>query len=136
MQAAVNAPVQSGQPARNDAARAGQAYSRLTGARSEIVFGRLPVDDPKVRQPDITRARALLGLGAARGHRRGLKLTSSGYRACDGAPMANEKGGQRDRRGAESDPVCRPAKGNLIFEETRIICQACRKAYPIRDGIR
>ena len=32
-----------------------------TGARSEIVFEALPVDDPKVRQPDITRARQLLG---------------------------------------------------------------------------
>jgi dTDP-glucose 4,6-dehydratase len=33
---------------------------RLTGSRSEIVFRPLPVDDPKVRQPDITRARTLL----------------------------------------------------------------------------
>ena len=32
-----------------------------TGATSEIVFEALPVDDPKVRQPDITRARELLG---------------------------------------------------------------------------
>ena len=31
--------------------------------------------------------------------------------------------------------VCPACKGDLIFEETRIICQACRKAYPIRDGI-
>lgn len=29
-------------------------------------------------------------------------------------------------------PVC---KGDLQFEETRIICRACRKAYPIREGI-
>jgi uncharacterized protein YbaR (Trm112 family) len=31
--------------------------------------------------------------------------------------------------------VCPACKGDLVFEETRIICQACRKAYPIRDGI-
>jgi len=31
--------------------------------------------------------------------------------------------------------VCPACKGDLLFEETRIICQACRKAYPIRDGI-
>ena len=31
--------------------------------------------------------------------------------------------------------ACPACKGNLIFEETRIICQACRKVYPIRDGI-
>ena len=33
----------------------------LSGSRSEIVFRPLPEDDPKVRQPDITRARTLLG---------------------------------------------------------------------------
>ena len=32
-----------------------------TGSKSEIVHEALPVDDPQVRQPDITRARQLLG---------------------------------------------------------------------------
>jgi dTDP-glucose 4,6-dehydratase len=32
-----------------------------TGSTSEIVYEALPVDDPEVRQPDITRARQLLG---------------------------------------------------------------------------
>jgi uncharacterized protein len=32
--------------------------------------------------------------------------------------------------------LVRPAcKGDLLFEEHRIICPACQKAYPIRDGI-
>jgi nucleoside-diphosphate-sugar epimerase len=34
---------------------------RLSGSQSEIVFRPLPEDDPKIRQPDITRARMLLG---------------------------------------------------------------------------
>ncbi len=34
---------------------------RVTGGKSEIVFEALPVDDPHVRRPDITRARGLLG---------------------------------------------------------------------------
>jgi nucleoside-diphosphate-sugar epimerase len=34
---------------------------RLTGSHSRIVREPLPEDDPKVRQPDITRARTLLG---------------------------------------------------------------------------
>src|SRR6266511_4350070 len=34
---------------------------RVTGSKSEIVYEALPVDDPQVRQPDITRARQLLG---------------------------------------------------------------------------
>jgi len=31
--------------------------------------------------------------------------------------------------------ACPECKGSVIFEETRIICPACRKAYPIRDDI-
>jgi len=31
--------------------------------------------------------------------------------------------------------ACPACKGSLVFEETRIICPACKKAYPIRDGI-
>jgi dTDP-glucose 4,6-dehydratase len=34
---------------------------RITGSSSEIVYEALPVDDPQQRQPDITRARQLLG---------------------------------------------------------------------------
>ena len=34
---------------------------RLAGSKSEIVFEALPEDDPKQRQPDITRANELLG---------------------------------------------------------------------------
>jgi dTDP-glucose 4,6-dehydratase len=33
----------------------------VTGSESEIVFEALPVDDPQVRQPDITRAKQVLG---------------------------------------------------------------------------
>jgi dTDP-glucose 4,6-dehydratase len=34
---------------------------RITGSSSEIVFEALPIDDPQVRRPDITRARQILG---------------------------------------------------------------------------
>jgi nucleoside-diphosphate-sugar epimerase len=33
----------------------------MTGSKSQVVFKPLPIDDPQVRQPDITRARTLLG---------------------------------------------------------------------------
>ena len=33
---------------------------RVTGSKSEILFEALPIDDPQVRQPDITRARQVL----------------------------------------------------------------------------
>src|SRR5213076_444850 len=38
-----------------------EPVTSITDSRSEIVFEALPVDDPQVRQPDITRARQLLG---------------------------------------------------------------------------
>jgi dTDP-glucose 4,6-dehydratase len=38
-----------------------KAVIEVTGSRSEIVYEALPTDDPQVRQPDITRARELLG---------------------------------------------------------------------------
>ena len=31
--------------------------------------------------------------------------------------------------------ACPACKGPLLYEDTRIICRACRKAFPIRDGI-
>jgi dTDP-glucose 4,6-dehydratase len=34
---------------------------RITGSKSEVVHEALPIDDPQVRQPDITRAKQLLG---------------------------------------------------------------------------
>ena len=41
--------------------RTAETIVRLTGTASEILFEALPIDDPQVRQPDITRAKQLLG---------------------------------------------------------------------------
>jgi len=57
----VNEPVNLGNPNEMAIADFARKVIELTGSRSDIVFERLPVDDPKVRQPDITRARELLG---------------------------------------------------------------------------
>ena len=54
-------PVNIGNPAEYTLLELAQKVVEATGATSEIVFEALPVDDPKVRQPDITRARQLLG---------------------------------------------------------------------------
>jgi dTDP-glucose 4,6-dehydratase len=40
-----------------------QTVVRVTGSTSEIVFEALPIDDPQIRRPDITRARQILGWG-------------------------------------------------------------------------
>ena len=54
-------PVNIGNPAEYTLLELAKQVVEVTGATSEIVFEALPVDDPKVRQPDITRARQLLG---------------------------------------------------------------------------
>jgi nucleoside-diphosphate-sugar epimerase len=47
----------------------------LTGSDSAIVYAELPVDDPKQRRPDITRARELLAWSPDVSLRDGLELT-------------------------------------------------------------
>jgi len=54
-------PVNVGNPGEFTILELAEAVLRVTGSSSEIVFEALPVDDPQVRQPDITRARELLG---------------------------------------------------------------------------
>jgi dTDP-glucose 4,6-dehydratase len=54
-------PVNIGNPHEMTLLELAEAVIRVTGSKSEIVFEALPVDDPQVRQPDITRARQVLG---------------------------------------------------------------------------
>ena len=54
-------PVNLGNPDEKPLLELAETIMRLTGSSSEIVFEALPVDDPQVRQPDITRAGQLLG---------------------------------------------------------------------------
>src|SRR5574341_2477753 len=61
MQAPVSDPVNLGNPHEMTLIELAKRIQRLTGTQSQIVFQPLPQDDPRVRQPDITRARTLLG---------------------------------------------------------------------------
>ncbi len=54
-------PVNIGNPGEYTILQLAEAVLAATGSTSQIVFEALPVDDPQVRQPDITRARQLLG---------------------------------------------------------------------------
>jgi len=56
-----SSPVNCGNPIETTILEFAERIKALTKSKSEIVFRPLPVDDPKVRQPDITRARKLLG---------------------------------------------------------------------------
>jgi len=61
MDANTNEPVNIGNPHELTIEEIARTIVRLVGSRSQIVYRPLPVDDPKQRQPDITRARTLLG---------------------------------------------------------------------------
>jgi dTDP-glucose 4,6-dehydratase len=54
-------PVNLGNPKEFSILELAQTVIRVTSSKSEIVFEALPIDDPQVRQPDITRARQILG---------------------------------------------------------------------------
>jgi dTDP-glucose 4,6-dehydratase len=71
----VHEPVNLGNPDEMTLLEMAQLVVELTESRSEIVFEALPVDDPKVRQPDITRARDLLAWEPRVDIREGLRRT-------------------------------------------------------------
>ena len=54
-------PVNLGNPVEFSILELAQTVIKVTSSKSEIVYEALPVDDPQVRQPDITRARQVLG---------------------------------------------------------------------------
>jgi dTDP-glucose 4,6-dehydratase len=75
MGAQVSDPVNIGNPQEMTLLDLAKRIIRLADSRSEIVFQPLPVDDPKVRQPDISRARTLLGWEPRVDIDEGLRLT-------------------------------------------------------------
>ena len=74
----VHEPVNIGNPDEMSLLEMAKLVIELTESRSEVVFEALPVDDPQVRQPDITRARDLLGWEPEVDLREGLKRTIDG----------------------------------------------------------
>ena len=73
-------PVNIGNPAEITILQFAEEVKKLAGANSEIVFRPLPQDDPKVRQPDITLARKLLGWEPKIGRADGMKRTMEYFR--------------------------------------------------------
>ena len=56
-----NDPINIGNPQEMTIEQIARQIIEMTGSKSQIIYKPLPTDDPKVRQPDITRARTLLG---------------------------------------------------------------------------
>lgn len=68
-------PVNIGNPEEITIKQFAEEVKKLIGGDSKIVYKPLPTDDPKVRKPDITRARTILGWEPKVGRAEGLKIT-------------------------------------------------------------
>ncbi len=75
MESDAHLPINIGNPEERTLLELAEAVVEVTESRSEIVFEALPVDDPQVRQPDITRAREILGWEPQVGLHDGLRRT-------------------------------------------------------------
>ena len=73
-------PVNLGNPDERSILELAEAVIEATGSDSEIVFEPLPEDDPKIRCPDITRARAILGWAPRVSLEEGLTRTVAWFR--------------------------------------------------------
>ena len=81
-----NLPVNIGNPHEMTVAGMAKEIISLTGSKSRIVQMPLPEDDPKVRQPDITRAKTILGWEPRVELREGLRHTIGYFRKKMGIP--------------------------------------------------
>jgi len=81
MEAPTNDPVNIGNPHEVSIREIAEIIVRLVNSKSKLVVRPLPVDDPKQRQPDITRARTLLGWEPKVGLEEGLQKTVGYFRA-------------------------------------------------------
>jgi dTDP-glucose 4,6-dehydratase len=74
-------PVNLGNPHEVTMLQLAETIIRLAGSKSTIVYEPLPIDDPKQRQPDITKARTLLGWEPEIGLEDGLQRTLEYFRS-------------------------------------------------------
>jgi dTDP-glucose 4,6-dehydratase len=87
MHSSTNDPVNIGNPHELTIEQIARTIIRMTGSSSRLVYQPLPTDDPKVRQPDISRARTLLGWEPKVPLEVGLAETIAYFRTkCFGSP--------------------------------------------------
>jgi dTDP-glucose 4,6-dehydratase len=80
MESSENGPMNIGNPHEMTIEEIARTIVRMAGSSSRIVYRPLPEDDPKVRRPDITRARTLLGWEPKVGLEEGLTRTLEFFR--------------------------------------------------------
>ena len=80
MASELNEPVNIGNSGEMSILEFAQKIIKMTKSKSEIVYRELPVNDPKVRRPDITKAREELGWEPVVSVEEGLKRTIEWFR--------------------------------------------------------
>ncbi len=80
-----NEPVNLGNPTEMTILQLAEAIKKITGSAADIAYKPLPVDDPRVRQPDITRARTILNWEPSVSLDEGLSRTVDYFRTKLGA---------------------------------------------------
>ena len=93
-------PTNIGNPTEYTVKELADIVKELTGSAASIVFEALPQDDPKVRRPDITRARTVLGWEPEVPVRDGVQRTIEYFRSL----MGTSRMGPRQQRGAGQHP--------------------------------
>ena len=88
-------PVNIGNPREMTMLQFAETVQSATGSKSKIVFKPLPQDDPKQRQPDITRARKVLKWEPRVSLEEGLKATIEYFRDRVGKPPRKSPARQR-----------------------------------------
>lgn len=76
----INEPINIGNPREMTIKEMAEAVVKVTGSKSQLIYKDLPIDDPKVRQPNIKRAKQLLGWEPNVGLEEGLVKTVAWFR--------------------------------------------------------
>ena len=82
-------PVNIGNPDEITIKQFGEEVIKLTGTQQQLVLRDLPVDDPKQRRPDITKARELLNWEPKVSRAEGLKITYDYFKSLPTAALVN-----------------------------------------------
>jgi dTDP-glucose 4,6-dehydratase len=84
-------PVNIGNPDEITIAQFAEEIIKLTGTNQKVIYKDLPVDDPKQRQPNITKAREVLGWSPKISRQEGLKLTYEYFKSLSQEDLFNSK---------------------------------------------
>jgi dTDP-glucose 4,6-dehydratase len=83
-------PINIGNPSEITIKEFGEEILKLTGANQKLISLPLPKDDPKQRQPDITKARAILGWEPKVNRAKGLKITYEYFKSLSKEELKNK----------------------------------------------